>query len=50
MLFSNGYSKKRITMKLGEADIRVPSDRNGENDPKSIRKYDCNTDGMGKSH
>ena len=44
--YRNGYSKKRVKTQLGEVDIRVPRDRNGEYDPQIIGKYDRNTDGM----
>lgn len=38
--YRNGYSKKRVKTQLGEVDIRVPRDRNGEYDPQIIGKYD----------
>ena len=44
--YRNGYSKKRVKTQLGEVDIRVPRDRNGEYDPQIIGKYDRNADGM----
>lgn len=31
---------------LGEVDIKVPRDRNGEYEPKIIGKYNRNADGM----
>ena len=44
--YRNGYSKKRVKTQLGEVDIRVPRDRNGEYDPQIIGKYERNADGM----
>lgn len=44
--YRNEYSKKRVKTQLGEVDIRVPRDRNGEYDPQIIGKYDRNADGM----
>ena len=44
--YRNGYSKKRVKTQLGEVDIRVPRDRNGEYDPQIIGKYDRTADGM----
>ncbi len=31
---------------MGELDIKVPRDRNGEYEPKIIGKYNRNADGM----
>jgi len=36
----NGYSKKTIKTKYGETELSVPRDRNGEFEPKIIRKYE----------
>ena len=44
--YRNGYSKKTVKTQLGEIDVRVPRDRNGEYEPKIIGKYNCNADGM----
>lgn len=44
--YRNGYSKKCIKTQLGELNIRVPRDRNGEYEPEIIGKYDRNADGM----
>ena len=44
--YRNGYSKKTIKTQLGELDIKVPRDRNGEYEPKIIGKYNRNVDGM----
>jgi len=35
----NGYSKKTIKTRAGEAEIDIPRDRNGEFEPQIIRKY-----------
>lgn len=44
--YRNGYSKKTIKTQLGEVDIQIPRDRNGEYEPKIIGKYERNADGM----
>lgn len=44
--YRNGYSKKTVKTQLGEVDIKVPRDRNGEYEPKIIGKYNRNADGM----
>lgn len=44
--YRNGYSKKTVKTQLGEIDVRVPRDRNGEFEPKIIGKYNRNADGM----
>ena len=44
--YRNGYSKKTVKTQLGEVDIRVPRDRNGEYEPQIIGKYNRNADGM----
>ena len=44
--YRNGYSKKRVKTQLGEIDIKIPRDRNGEYEPKIIGKYNRNADGM----
>ena len=44
--YRNGYSKKTVKTQLGELDIKVPRDRNGEYEPKIISKYNRNADGM----
>ena len=46
--YRNGYSKKTVKTQLGELDIKVPRDRNGEYEPKIIGKYNRNVDGMAK--
>lgn len=44
--YRNGYSKKTVKTQLGEIEVKVPRDRNGEYDPKIIGKYSRNADGM----
>ena len=44
--YRNGYSKKTVKTQLGELNIKVPRDRNGEYEPKIIGKYNRNADGM----
>lgn len=44
--YRNGYSKKTIKTQMGELDIKVPRDRNGEYEPKIIGKYNRNADGI----
>ena len=44
--YRNGYSKKTVKTQLGEIEVKVPRDRNGENEPKIIGKYNRNADGM----
>lgn len=44
--YRNGYSKKTVKTQLGEVDVKIPRDRNGEYEPQIIGKYDRNTDGM----
>ena len=42
----NGYSKKTVKTQLGEVDVKIPRDRNGEYEPQIIEKYNRNADGM----
>lgn len=44
--YRNGYSKKTVKTQLGEVEVKVPRDRNGEYEPKIISKYSRNVDGM----
>lgn len=44
--YRNGYSKKTVKTQLGEVEISVPRDRNGEYEPQIINKYSRNADGM----
>lgn len=43
--YRNGYSKKTVKTQLGEVDVKIPRDRNGEYEPQIIGKYDRNADG-----
>ena len=44
--YRNGYSKKTVKTQLGEVDVKIPRDRNGEYEPQIIGKYSRNADGM----
>ena len=44
--YRNGYSKKTVKTQLGEVEIKVPRDRQGNYEPKVIGKYDRNAEGM----
>ena len=44
--YRNGYSKKTVKTQLGEVDVKIPRDRNGEYSPQIIEKYNRNADGM----
>ena len=44
--YRNGYSKKTVKTQPGEAEIKVPRDRQGNCEPKIIGKYDRNAEGM----
>jgi len=44
--YRNGYSKKKVKTQIGEVEINVPRDRNGEYEPQIISKYSRNADGM----
>ena len=44
--YRNGYSKKTVKTQLGEVEIKVPRDRQGNYEPKIIGKYNRNADGM----
>ncbi len=46
--YRNGYSKKTVKTQLGEVDVKIPRDRNGEYEPQIIGKYNRNADGMEK--
>jgi transposase-like protein len=39
----NGYYSKKVRTSEGETGVRVPRDRNGEYEPKILRKYASNT-------
>jgi len=42
----NGYSKKTIKSQLGEIELNIPRDRNGEFEPQLIPKYQRNVTGI----
>lgn len=44
--YRNGYLKKTVKTQLGEVDVKIPRDRNGEYEPQIIGKYSRNADGM----
>ncbi|MGI6576895.1 MAG: IS256 family transposase [Eubacteriales bacterium] len=44
----NGYNKKTIKSELGEAEISIPRDRNGEFIPQIISKHQTKTDNLEK--
>lgn len=44
--YRNGYSKKTVKTQLGEVDVKIPRDRNGEYEPQIIGKYSRNADGI----
>lgn len=44
--YRNGYSKKKVKTQLGEVEVKIPRDRNGEYEPQIIGKYKRNADGM----
>ena len=44
--YRNGYSQKTIKSQLGEVQVKIPRDRNGEYEPQIVEKYNRNADGM----
>jgi len=42
----NGYNRKTIKSEMGETEIKVPRDRNGEFDPQLITKRQTRTDDL----
>ena len=44
--YRNGSVKRTMKTQLGEVEINVPRDRNGEFEPKIISKYQRNADGI----
>lgn len=42
----NGYSKKTVKSELGEVELNIPCDRNGEFEPQIIPKYQRNITGI----
>ena len=44
--YRNGTIKRTMKTQLGEVDVNVPRDRNGEFEPQIIGKYQRNADGI----
>lgn len=44
--YRNGYSKKTVKSQIGEVEIKIPRDRNGEFEPKILPKHKRNADGL----
>jgi len=44
----NDYSKKTIKTQMGETQLSIPRDRNGNFDPKIIRKYEITANELEK--
>lgn len=44
--YRNGYSKKTVKSQVGEVDVKIPRDRNGEFEPKILAKHQRNADGL----
>ena len=44
--YRNRFTKRKMKTQLGEVEIFVPRDRNGEYEPKIIGKYRRNADGL----
>ena len=44
--YRNGTVSRTMKTQLGEVEVNVPRDRNGEFDPKIIGKYQRNADGI----
>ena len=42
----NGSTKRKLKTQIGEVEIAVPRDRNGEYEPEIIEKYQRNADGL----
>jgi transposase-like protein len=42
----NGYGLKTIQTDMGKTELRIPRDRNGEFEPKIIKKYQNKSDGI----
>ena len=41
-----GMSNKTVKTQLGEVNVKIPRDRDGEYEPQIIEKYSRNADGM----
>lgn len=46
--YRNGTVKRTMKTQLGEVDVNIPLDRNGEFQPQIIGKYQRNADGIEK--
>lgn len=44
--YRNGYSQKTVKTQLGEVEIKVPRDRNGQYEPQIIEKHKRSANGM----
>lgn len=44
--YRNGSTKRKLKTQIGEVEIAVPRDRNGEYEPQIIEKYQRNADGL----
>jgi len=44
--YRNGSTKRKLKTQIGEVEIAVTRDRNGEYEPKIIEKYQRNADGL----
>ena len=44
--YRNGHTTKTVKTQLGEVEVSIPRDRNGEFEPKIIEKYSRNAGGM----
>lgn len=42
----NGSSPKRVLSDLGEVDLSIPRDRDGDFEPKAVKKYQTNVSGI----
>ncbi|WP_208587812.1 IS256 family transposase [Gracilibacillus suaedae] len=42
----NGYSKKGIQSKFGKVDLHIPRDRNGDYEPKIVKKHEKTVNGI----
>lgn len=44
--YRNGTTKRKLKTQLGEVEIDVPRDRNGEYEPQILSKYQRSADGL----
>ena len=42
----NGYSKKTVTSSLGDIELDIPRDRNGEFEPQAVKKNQTDISGI----